>query len=102
LKYRNLFCSLGASFATGEERGSLIRVRSGISAASKSLLIFNTMKILRVVGLGLTIIMLKFLVPKIFAGFENMLLTFFDTLTLVFGQTQNALNATSILAIPKH
>jgi hypothetical protein len=101
LKLRNLFCSLKARIAGREERGSLIRVRSGISAASKSLLRFNNMKILRAIGLGLTIIMLKFLVPKIFTGFENMLLTFFDTLTLVLGQTQNAMNAASIMSLPK-
>jgi hypothetical protein len=38
------------------------------------------MKILRVVGLGLAIIMLKFLVPRVFAGIENTLLVFFDAL----------------------
>lgn len=43
------------------------------------------MKILRAVGLGLTIIMLQFLVPRIFAGFENTLLMFFGTLQTSLG-----------------
>lgn len=38
------------------------------------------MKITRVVGLGLAIIMLKFLVPEIFGVLENTFLMFFDTL----------------------
>ena len=37
------------------------------------------MKILNVLGLALLIVTLKFLTPKIFSGFENTLLVFFDT-----------------------
>lgn len=38
------------------------------------------MKILQVVAFGLAIIMLKFLVPKIFSGMESVLLALFDTM----------------------
>lgn len=37
------------------------------------------MKILSVFGWGLLIIILKFLVPKLFTGLENTLLVFFET-----------------------
>ncbi len=47
------------------------------------------MKILRAIGLGLTIIMLKFLIPQVFAGFENTLLVFFDVLQSVLGTAKN-------------
>lgn len=38
------------------------------------------MKILGAVGLGLTIIVLKFLTPAIYRGLEDTLLAFFSTL----------------------
>lgn len=57
------------------------------------------MKILRVVGLGLAIIMLKFLVPKIFVGIENMLLAFFDSLTSIFSRVDGIVK-TNGLATP--
>jgi len=47
------------------------------------------MKILRVVGLGLAIIMLKFLVPRIFSGFEGTLLSLFDSLQAILGTAKN-------------
>lgn len=59
------------------------------------------MKILRVVGLGLLIITLQFLVPRIFTGIENTLLVFFDTLQMALGTTQGALQTgASGMAIP--
>jgi hypothetical protein len=51
------------------------------------------MKIMRAVGLGLLIITLKFLVPRIFAGIENTLLSFFDTLQFALGTTKGAMQA---------
>jgi len=51
------------------------------------------MKILRVVGFGLAVIMLKFLVPKIFLGIENVLLTFFDALGSIFSRVDGSLQA---------
>jgi hypothetical protein len=47
------------------------------------------MKILRAIGLGLTIIMFKFLIPHLFAGFESTLLVFFDTLQTILGSAKN-------------
>jgi hypothetical protein len=51
------------------------------------------MKILRVVGLGLAIIMLKFLVPRVFAGIENTLLAFFDSLQAILAMNRGFLPA---------
>lgn len=51
------------------------------------------MKILRVVGFGLAIIMLKFLVPTVFHGIENVLLTFFDTLGAILSRVDGSLQA---------
>ena len=51
------------------------------------------MKILRVIGLGLAIVMLKFLVPRIFAGLENTLLTFFETLQTILAFRASVLPA---------
>jgi hypothetical protein len=53
------------------------------------------MKILRAVGLGITIIMLQFLVPRLFAGFENTLLAFFDTLQSTLGLAKHGMQALS-------
>jgi hypothetical protein len=51
------------------------------------------MKILRVVGLGLAIIMLKFLVPTVFHGIENTFLSFLHTLDTIFSVTNGSLEA---------
>jgi hypothetical protein len=50
---------------------------------------FIRMKIRSVVGLGLGIIMVKFLVPKIFSGFENTLSAFFDLAQSIFVRGSN-------------
>ncbi|OHB10228.1 MAG: hypothetical protein A3G05_01945 [Candidatus Zambryskibacteria bacterium RIFCSPLOWO2_12_FULL_45_14] len=51
------------------------------------------MKILRVAGLGLALIMLKFLVPRIFSGAENTLLAFFDAIQQILGTRSGFLPA---------
>jgi len=51
----------------------------------------QVMKILRAIGLGLFIIMVRFLVPQIFAGFQNVLLTFFDTLQFALLASKGAM-----------
>jgi hypothetical protein len=51
------------------------------------------MKILRVVGLGMLIIMLQFLVPRIFAGIEQTLVMFFSTLQMALGKSQGIMQA---------
>lgn len=48
------------------------------------------MKILRAVGLGLAIIILKVSMPEVFAGFEHFLLSFFSAGDVVFEQVQHA------------
>jgi hypothetical protein len=55
------------------------------------------MKILRVFGLGLAIIMFKFLIPRVFAGFENTLLAFFESLQSILGATRNIAGAGSLI-----
>jgi len=57
---------------------------------------FIRMKILRVVGLGILIIMLKFLVPRIFAGFESTLLALFDSMQSILGTAKSAAQIGSI------
>ncbi|OHB01054.1 MAG: hypothetical protein A3E94_02605 [Candidatus Zambryskibacteria bacterium RIFCSPHIGHO2_12_FULL_44_12b] len=52
------------------------------------------MRIRSVVGLGLAIIMAKFLVPRIFSGFENTLVLFFDLAQTILTRGNNS--ATSI------
>lgn len=59
------------------------------------------MKILRVVALGLLIIMLKFLTPKIFSGIENTLLVFFETIQTVLGQSKNSMTAGIFPGLPQ-
>lgn len=51
------------------------------------------MKILGAIGLGLTIIILKFLMPQVFHGIENTLVSFFTLLEGVLTKGQTALNA---------
>jgi len=52
------------------------------------------MKLLRVLGLGLAIVMLKFLAPRIFAGVEATLLAFFDAMQKIL-----ALSATNVASV---
>jgi len=51
------------------------------------------MKILRVVGFGLSIVMLKFLVPSVFAGLENTLLVFLETIRTVLASSRESMTA---------
>ena len=51
------------------------------------------MKILSVLGWGLLVIILKFLIPKVFTGFENTLLAFFDTAQSILTSSRNAMTA---------
>lgn len=54
---------------------------------------FTSMKILRVVGFGLAIVMLKFLVPAVFAGLENTLLVFFETVRTILAGSKSSMTA---------
>lgn len=51
------------------------------------------MKILSAIGWGIAIIVLKFLVPTIFAGIQNTLLMFFNTLQAVLGMAELGMQA---------
>jgi hypothetical protein len=58
------------------------------------------MKILRVVGFALLVITLKFLTPKIYSGFENTLLVFFETAQGILSGAVNPLTAGFVPKIP--
>jgi hypothetical protein len=51
------------------------------------------MKILRAIGWGLLIIILKFLTPKIFSGLENTLLVFFEAAQGILSGSKSSLTA---------
>lgn len=55
------------------------------------------MKILRVVGLGLAIIVLRVLEPDIFHALEHTLLSFFDILQLGFSVGKSSMTAGVLL-----
>lgn len=59
------------------------------------------MKIFKVFSLGLLIVMLQFLVPEIFSGFENTLLVFFETIQSVLASSQSAMTAGFIPVVPQ-
>ena len=59
----------------------------------------KSMRILRVVGLGLAIIMIRFLVPEVFRALENTLLTFFDTLDIVLTKSQTGITSASLIQL---
>ena len=48
-------------------------------------------------GLGLLIITLKFLVPKIFMGLENTLLVFFETIQTILAHGKSSMTAGLVL-----
>ncbi|MES3004739.1 MAG: hypothetical protein V4690_01345 [Patescibacteria group bacterium] len=80
---------------TKEEGGSLVlaRVLSLVRAILHPSSTNKDMKILRVVGWALAIIMLKFLVPRIFSGFENTLLAFFETIQTILASSKSSMTA---------
>lgn len=51
------------------------------------------MKIFRAIGLGLLIIILKFLVPEIFGAGEETIITTFDMTTSVLNQVQTNIDS---------
>jgi hypothetical protein len=50
------------------------------------------MRILGALGLGLTILILRSLLPDIFQAFENVLLQFFSLASVLLGKTQVLVN----------
>lgn len=58
------------------------------------------MSIFKVFSLGLLIVMLQFLVPEIFSGFEKTLLVFFGTIQSILASSQSAMTAGFIPALP--
>jgi len=51
------------------------------------------MKIFRAIGLGIAIVLLKFLVPTIFLAGENTIINLFTTFDSVLLQAQSGINA---------
>lgn len=51
------------------------------------------MSLFKVFSLGLLIVMLQFLIPEIFSGFQNTLLVFFSTIQTALASSQSAMTA---------
>lgn len=60
------------------------------------------MGIFKALGLGLAIIMLRFLVPDIFHALESTLLAFFDVLQTVLTKAQTGQNSASLINLLPH
>lgn len=67
----------------GREGLALLEPSTRLSRVASPSLTQTGMKILRVVGWAMAIITLKFLIPRVFDGFENTLVLFFDTIQSV-------------------
>ena len=76
--------------------------RADTAVGCKNLSLTFFMKIFRVLGLALAIIMLRFLVPNIFRALEHTLLVFFDTLDLVLTRAQAGPNEASLINLLPH
>lgn len=59
------------------------------------------MKILRAIGLGIGIIILKLLMPKVFEGFEDTLITLFRVLGDTVSYGGDALHNTAAIGFPR-
>ena len=70
-------------------------LRSATKQSSPNFIYF--MKIFRVLGLALAIIMIRFLVPEIFHALENTLLVFLDTVQTVFVKAETGPNTASLI-----
>ncbi|MFA5934483.1 MAG: hypothetical protein WC827_01185 [Candidatus Paceibacterota bacterium] len=55
------------------------------------------MKIFRVIGLGLAIIMIRYLMPELFHAIENTLLLFFGSLQNVLSVSNDTLTGTAYM-----
>ena len=55
------------------------------------------MKIFRVIGLGLAIIIIRYLMPDLFHAIENTLLVFFDVLQSVLSVSKDSLTGTAYM-----
>lgn len=68
---------------------------SNISLSSK----FINMRIFRVLGLGLAIIMIRFLVPEVFHALEDTFLTFFTVVETVLTKVETSPNTASLIQL---
>lgn len=80
-----------------EGRGEMVETRylasRNVYIPSGLFIILKTMKVLGAIGLGLTIMILKLLMPDVFYGIEHTLVLFFDVLDGVLTKGQTALSA---------
>lgn len=58
-----------------------------------------SMGILNALGLGLTIIILRFLVPEIFEALEGTILAFFDIIQTILVKSQSLPNSASLIRL---
>ena len=63
-------------------------VTQGVVGHLNKTLLLKIMRILGALGLGLTILILRSMVPEIFQAIENILLQFFHLLGLVMSKAQ--------------
>lgn len=76
---------------------SLVRHVEGVSTTYNKIF----MKIFRVVGLGLFILMLQFFVPRVFFAIEDTLVLFLDTTQQGLEVTANALEPVPAPELPR-
>ena len=57
------------------------------------------MRIFRVLGLGLAIVMIRFLMPNVFQAFEDTLLASFDVVGFVLDRAQDWPNTASLIQL---
>lgn len=57
------------------------------------------MKIFRVIGLGLAIVVIRFLVPEVFRALEDTFLLFFDVVQTVLLRAQVGPNTASLIQL---
>ncbi len=58
------------------------------------------MRILRAVGLGLVIIILQLLVPRIFSSVENTIVSTFNTAQVIMSVSENAVKNVTFPRLP--
>ena len=76
--------------------------RADTAVGCKNLSLTFFMKIFRVLGLALAIIMLRFLVPNIFRALEHTFLTLFNTLDFILSKAQTGSNEASLINLLPH
>lgn len=88
---RKIFCELASSLSYGE---GMDTIRDPMSFVEKASLHNRTtlMGIFKALGLGLTIVILKLLMPDVMSGLEGTLAQFFGLTQSLLSSAQSTLN----------